>query len=54
MWFEVPSIGIHLRVPENGCDKKLKKKLAKKIWATSEYVADEPVGGDCYESWFIA
>jgi hypothetical protein len=47
MWFEVPSIRIHHRVPENGHDKKSKKKqrkkLGNKICAASPYWADEPL-----------
>jgi hypothetical protein len=46
MWFDVPGIEIHQRVPENGRDKKWKKKkkLANRICATSPYWADEPLG----------
>jgi hypothetical protein len=31
MWFEVPGIKIHQRVPENGRDKKWKKAGVTKI-----------------------
>jgi hypothetical protein len=30
------------------------KKLANRKPATSPYWADEPLKGECYESWFIA
>jgi hypothetical protein len=44
MYFDVPGIDIHQRIPENGRDKKRKKKTANRICANSPYWADELVG----------
>jgi hypothetical protein len=46
MWFDVPGIEIHQRVPENGRrdETRSEKKLANRICATSPYWADESLG----------
>jgi hypothetical protein len=43
MWFEVPGIEIHQRVPDADVTRSEKNWVTKKC-ATSPYWADEPLG----------